>query len=95
MRVRKTDSCSALRLSWYLLIQELQVRGVITAFSQQPNDGSIATTGLILESLDAEAPGKWILIGRGQKKEAKISCSWCIRTWQWKVDVVSVKLALC
>lgn len=26
------------------LIQELQVRGVITAFSQQPDDGSVTAT---------------------------------------------------
>lgn len=72
----------------------MQVRGLITVFSHQPDNSSVTTTGLILESLDALASGNWILIGRGKKKEAQVSRAWRTRAGQWKIDIVGVKLAL-
>lgn len=59
----KTDRRSRTRTSRYLLNLELQVRGLITVFSHQPDNSSVTTTGLVVESLDALASGSWILIG--------------------------------
>lgn len=82
------------RSGLYLLNLELQVRGLITASSHQPDDGSFAPTGLVFKSLNALLSGRWILIGWRKKEEAQIPRSWCTRAGQWQVNIVSVKLAL-
>lgn len=91
----KTDNYATRTRSGSILLNlKLQVRGLVAAFSHQPDDGSVASTGLILKSLDALATGSRVLIGRGKKNEAQISCSWRAWAGKWQIDIMSVKLAL-